>query len=689
MTSKQYTREICRDKRNRLNDVGQRVVGGLRIHIDRLVIVGATSTICDDVKFVRIRLRCGTHEQLTKVAEVKDGEETRFTDEYFDLPIRLKDFEGTSAVLDIFICGGSKKNELRELNAERVRFLRLAKDAVVKSKTSPTPTSPSIYICTYYIQWCAKMRHDQWRTALFDFFIALDEARDESKLYALDSTDLGSSRMAENTQRIVKVFNCIVGLQRGLLEIVLWRKPKYCIILLILWSSCCIWPQIIFSLPAWAFAFVLHLRLRGLRDGYVDVGGGDLTTTTSKSSTSSTTLPHCTNCGCGAEGQLRSCSGCGQNYCSICKYLYMLREDRNTWSHVHCQKGTFMPLSERPLSMTAHKRNARGMQNVMAEICDGIDFIDTMWHQGLRDHVWVRKMQTAAIALAPVCCALGAIVPLWLVCLFTGWVVLCLGNPYVRGAARFLFFWCRYDDAEVVVSRRLCGCALEGDVEDDCGNDDTSFKGDDDETAQTTMYEVVSEVQQRSVLSLSRGPSSFVPLAWLPTRRQDTKPPRGCEWTDLWSRHDVEDSDWEYTDGYTDVKYVPIEEFESDQHDSSRTKKPRANSACPSQVKMWILAAKRFATPPYSNGSDARYERVKKELRDMYGSHAINSLNKPRLKHLALSRGAQLSISKYHKNQRSGDQYRRRLWRRHYRRKNGSATTTRPYVHEGDGALVL
>lgn len=59
----------------------------------------------------------------------------------------------------------------------------------------------------------------------------------------------------------------------------------------------------------------------------------------------------------------------------------------------------------------------------------------------------------------------------------------------------------------------------------------------------------------------------------------------------------------------------------------------------PQQVIMWKLAAERFSKKPYSNGCDARYEKVKAELRNRWGKDAINANNKERLKYLALNKG--------------------------------------------------
>jgi len=54
---------------------------------------------------------------------------------------------------------------------------------------------------------------------------------------------------------------------------------------------------------------------------------------------------------------------------------------------------------------------------------------------------------------------------------------------------------------------------------------------------------------------------------------------------------------------------------------------------------MWTLAAKRFASRPFSNGWDGKYERVKGEVRRRWGYSAANDGNKPLMKQLALNRG--------------------------------------------------
>ena len=57
-------------------------------------------------------------------------------------------------------------------------------------------------------------------------------------------------------------------------------------------------------------------------------------------------------------------------------------------------------------------------------------------------------------------------------------------------------------------------------------------------------------------------------------------------------------------------------------------------------ASMWTMAAERFATLPFSNGHDKRYEAIKTEIRALYGETAINEDNKTRLKNLAVSKGA-------------------------------------------------
>ena len=57
-------------------------------------------------------------------------------------------------------------------------------------------------------------------------------------------------------------------------------------------------------------------------------------------------------------------------------------------------------------------------------------------------------------------------------------------------------------------------------------------------------------------------------------------------------------------------------------------------------ASMWTMAAERFATLPFSNGHDKRYEAIKTEIRALYGATAINKDNQTRLKILAVSKGA-------------------------------------------------
>ena len=78
-----------------------------------------------------------------------------------------------------------------------------------------------------------------------------------------------------------------------------------------------------------------------------------------------------------------------------------------------------------------------------------------------------------------------------------------------------------------------------------------------------------------------------------------------------------------------------------------RIRRPRGD-AYPAEGKndasedadMWTTAAERFATPPFSNGHDKRYEAIKAEIRALYGATAINKDNQTRLKILAVSKGA-------------------------------------------------
>lgn len=67
---------------------------------------------------------------------------------------------------------------------------------------------------------------------------------------------------------------------------------------------------------------------------------------------------------------------------------------------------------------------------------------------------------------------------------------------------------------------------------------------------------------------------------------------------------------------------------------------------------MWVMASMLFATPPYSNGKDARYESVKAALRGKYGPAAINATNKKRLKDMAKGRGTEPSFMSGKSNSR-------------------------------------
>ena len=56
-------------------------------------------------------------------------------------------------------------------------------------------------------------------------------------------------------------------------------------------------------------------------------------------------------------------------------------------------------------------------------------------------------------------------------------------------------------------------------------------------------------------------------------------------------------------------------------------------------AETWVKAARMFATPPFSNGHDDKYEEVKAMIRSRHGREGVNDDNKARLKTLALSRG--------------------------------------------------
>ena len=78
---------------------------------------------------------------------------------------------------------------------------------------------------------------------------------------------------------------------------------------------------------------------------------------------------------------------------------------------------------------------------------------------------------------------------------------------------------------------------------------------------------------------------------------------------------------------------------DDDDDDDHRGAGHDGREAVAAAASMWALAAKRFASPPYSNGHDTRYETVKAEIRGLYGRDAINAETKGRLKALAVNRG--------------------------------------------------
>eukprot|EP00940_MAST-03C_sp_MAST-3C-sp2_P002341 g2341.t1 len=568
------------------------------------------------------------------------------------MKIRVGDFESGSADLRLEILSGSGADSMKAVASLDVRFMHYKKcqtvnlNPVLKIHRQDSEGDRACRgnpRCNFQFQWCQRKRDREQRSMLLDYFIALDEARDEAMIQSLEETDLGRSTFTDNTLRIVKVFSCIVGFQNVVLETILWQRPLRCVAALFLWTACCVWPQIIFSLPALAIAFVLHLRLSGLRADDDHVDRRDNAT-------------RCTSCGRrGDDKEFRSCSGCGAKYCRVCKYLYMLREDRSKWSHVHCQRGQFRTLSDRPLSIMAHKRNARGMQNVMGEICDAVDHIDRLWHVGLRDAKWARKLQITALMSAPVLAALGRIVPFWIATMIAGQCLILIGSPLFRGILRFVCFWTSYESRAWTF----------GVAKDDTQTVDRYISNamiDDDDENDAPTYKIVKEIQQWTMLS------GWKHLAWDPNDLGNIEPPTGTKWSGLWSRETL---DWEYTDGtLADTKrdvYRVESKSSMDRSEATSVASKRRVTALDADTEvMWSLAASRFAEPPFSNGKDSRYASVKAEIRGIYGHNAINDSNKSRLKYLAVSRGARLETSQYHSGLRKGDRYRRRVWKRWY-----------------------
>jgi hypothetical protein len=93
---------------------------------------------------------------------------------------------------------------------------------------------------------------------------------------------------------------------------------------------------------------------------------------------------------------------------------------------------------------------------------------------------------------------------------------------------------------------------------------------------------------------------------------------------------------------------------------------------------LWKLAAERFATEPYSNGRDARYEQVKAELRSRWGHDVIHSRNKVRLKQLALNRGAE---EEHEEEEEEEEEKKEEI----SRTKRGSSAMSEDNIDEEDG----
>jgi len=268
-------------------------------------------------------------------------------------------------------------------------------------------------------------------------------------------------------------------------------------------------------------------------------------------------------------------------------------------------------------------------------------------------------------------------VPIWLVFMILGWTVFLGGNPYIRGVTKFILFTLQYDDSETV----LCGKQIDSDSDDEDVDDFIEEMTPSPQVSSPKIgHEVVSEVQQWSWTQLK-----WVHLAWVPQSREQTRCPSNSMWSDLWGLDkEVGDKDgFEYTDGKARDDSDDDDDDEKNHHidvtmirecdddlvipSTNRKRLRRLDSSCPTSDAMWSLAVERFSQPPYSNGKDGKYKAVKSELKKLYGQNAINVTNESRLKYLAKSHGVRLKVSNYHKKPRSGDVYRRRIWRRHYR----------------------
>merc|ERR1740130_2394881 len=117
--------------------------------------------------------------------------------------------------------------------------------------------------------------------------------------------------------------------------------------------------------------------------------------------------------------------------------------------------------------------------------------------------------------------------------------------------------------------------------------------------------------------------------------RHNTKPP------DMWEFAAAEFSKPPYSNG-NDAKYEQVkkkirEKWGKDAVNASNKQRLKVLARPPD---MWAFVAEEFSSPPYSDGKDAKYAQVKKRIRDHWGKSAINDLNKPRLKNLALLHAA-------------------------------------------------
>lgn len=141
--------------------------------------------------------------------------------------------------------------------------------------------------------------------------------------------------------------------------------------------------------------------------------------------------------------------------------------------------------------------------------------------------------------IAPICCAIGAVIPLWLVLMFAGWILFLGGNPYVRGVTWFAVFTLRYDSSEL--DTVLCGNTIDSESEDEGIVFDFEDEGSSSimtpspSPISSTGCEVVSEVQQWSWTKLK-----WTHLAWVRLVSENDNISFPSNTTTYYSRLDLE-----------------------------------------------------------------------------------------------------------------------------------------------------